>query len=231
MTAFRLSASVARTVPHPRVALAALVLTVPAIAGCGGSSTDDPQRSHPSTGPPATPATAPGDVPPPVLPAPSIARDIRASFGVLRRPRRAADRLPAAGRRQLRPDPTVPDERGANPRFSRRATGQRIWVVPGRGTVCLVYIGGGMAGGGCASTEIARRGRLLRSVAGEGFGVARGRRLHYGLVPDGVRRVTLVDRDGRAVREVPAADNVWSASAAEGVVRTVRVGDSEWPVA
>jgi hypothetical protein len=202
---------------HPR--LVAVVVVAVTAGACGSDETPRPTSSTPAV------------VPPPRLPAPAIGRDLRASFGVLRRARRAEDRLPRAGRRQLRPDPTVPDERGANPRFSRRIAGRPVWVVPGSGTVCLVYVRRGAAGGGCAPTAVARTGRLLRSIAGEPYGVPRGRRFHYGLVPDGIAHVTLVGRGGGTLGRVRVLDNVWATTLRDGTAAAVRVDGAQLPLA
>jgi hypothetical protein len=205
----------------PRVV--ALVASALAVAGCGDSGGKRPARS---ATPPERTTTAPAVVPPPRLPAPAITRELRTHFGVLRRARRPSDRLPAAGRKQLRPDPGVPDERGANPRLSRRVRGQPLWVVPGAGTICLVYTRRGAAGGGCAATDVARRGGFQRSLAGIGLGIAEGRRFVYGLVPDAIGSVTLLDGDGDRVRRVDVADNVWAATIADGEATAARVGSS-----
>ena len=129
-----------------------------------------------------------------------------AAISELRRPRRPDDALPAAWEAAIREAAANGRGWGANPDLSRR-TAPGVWIVPGRGYVCLASSSpsDGSAGFGCASNEDVGRGRLAPSdVDGNGTGVLTG------IVPDGVPSVELVDRDGSA-RSASVARNTYRA--------------------
>src|ERR1035437_7477516 len=105
------------------------------------------------------------------------------SFAILRRPQIESDRLPKSHGEMF--EGGFIGRCGLNPELARRAVTQLgdVWVVPGSGYIALVV--GGMV---CNRTEIAAR-------QGVGTGTADSGALQdlvHGLVPDGVREVSLL---------------------------------------
>jgi hypothetical protein len=152
-------------------------------------------------------------------------------FSVLRRPRTASDVLSRSGRLVV-DDPEIPNTSGSNADLARDSTAvagaRRIFVVPGDDSVCLVLEAEGaageqIAGGGCADLSIAASGRFVRSGYGGTFAGA-DRVLAYGLAPDGLSTVEIVDADGHG-RSVPVKGNVYAAILQDRGPLTVRVGD------
>jgi hypothetical protein len=132
-----------------------------------------------------------------------------ASFAVLRRPRRTADRFAplSAGA-----GPT-----GSNPALARSVlepihglSAGRVSVVPGNGTICLRIPLVGQAGSAwdCVPTAVAARGDLVASYS-SAVDPARPA-LIYGLAPDGVRRVSITGADG-SVHVITVHSNVYEA--------------------
>lgn len=136
-----------------------------------------------------------------------------AAFGVLRSP--AADSLPGPAQTAINKAPR--DELGANPALARQAStdasGKDLFVLPARGWMCLAAADGVVA---CNRTSEARKGYLL-SVTG----LADGRQLVRGVVPDGSSAVQVA---GRSVQTVLARGNTYSVLAPADA-RTVRFTD------
>jgi hypothetical protein len=150
------------------------------VAGAG-AGTSDPVRT-------AEPEALAADA----APVQSIEPEQAGEIGELRRSRTTDDALPPRWGATLTDDGSDESHWGANPALSRR-TGPGVWIVPGDGYVCVANTApddGGM-GLGCATPDDVDRGLLAPSdVDANGNGVVTG------VVPDGVDRVTLVDRDG-----------------------------------
>lgn len=162
---------------------------------------------------------------------PSVPPRVAEDFAVLRRPREASDELSRSGRVVVN-DADIPNTSGSNGDLARDSRalsgGRRVFVVPGDDSVCLVLDtkgpGGEVAGGGCADLDAARSGRFVRS--GYGQGLAGGDNvLVYGLVPDGVSSVKIIDADGKA-RTVPVKGNVYAATFPDRGRLKVDVGDT-----
>jgi hypothetical protein len=124
-----------------------------------------------------------------------------AAFAILRRPQTAADQVP------LELPIGLSGASGANLGLSRRAprAGEaEAWVVPGRGSMCLISTWPASGGGGasCQPNAAAIAGRLEVS---SGSRRARGTDFIAGLVPDGVSEIAVHLAGGRtrmaAVRE------------------------------
>jgi hypothetical protein len=103
-----------------------------------------------------------------------------------------------------------------NATLARRVdTGRRtenVWVAPGAGTVCLLALDPAGPGGGyaqqCRAPNDVAAGRLFITYI-SGRDPTRGPTTVYGVVPDGVRRVTVTDDDGTR-RTVGVRDNVYA---------------------
>jgi len=125
-------------------------------------------------------------------------------FGALARARGASDTLPQYAAETVGADFALPF--GANPALSRRVlvrSGTVMYVVPGRGFVCLVTQAGV---GSCVSAADAVAGKFF--VLEQGQGVPRGDTRLYGFVPNGVRTVSLSTVHGPTVH-VQVRDNAW----------------------
>ena len=170
--------------------------------------------------------------PPPPSTEPPPAELVRI-LGVLRRPQREVDKLPARS-----PAPSVAS--GVNPdatRLAHRARdGTRMYVVPAQNIhyrppvpntpackrfreprrapqagACLIEIlPGGAGGANCQSADKITEGFLIGSTSS-----GRGRRHTSGVAPDGVTEVTLRFRGGKR-RTVPVRDNLFFATHARG---------------
>jgi hypothetical protein len=79
--------------------------------------------------------------------------------------------------------------------------GHSIWLMPGNGFVCIGARGPGDTGMGasCNTDDAARAGAL---TTGDGTNV-------FGIVPDGVRSVTVTDADTGLRHDEPVTDNVY----------------------
>jgi hypothetical protein len=161
-------------------------------------------------------------------PSPRMERNL----SIIDRPREPDDALPPRGRSLLSKDANEPDYDGANPALSRRARvavdGVGFWVVPGNDTVCIVASTGSAAAGGCAPTRIVLQGTFARSSGGTGFGLDPGEMVHYGIVPDGIERVTLETTEGD--KSLPVQDNVWAVTAKFGSLDAVRFASVRIPI-
>lgn len=167
------------------MAVAALV----AAAGGAGAATIGDDAADP-TQHAATPIAAPDE-------------EQLAAFAVLRRDRSVQDALPEVAARLVAHGPG--SDLGANADLSRLTTsegGRRLYLVPGRGWLCVVDEDGG---GGCNRTAQARDGYLVARRQ-----VSAGTLLAGGL-PDGVETVT-VRGEGGASEQVPVRDNGWTAA-------------------
>ncbi len=129
------------------------------------------------------------------------------AFGILRRPRRASDAFavlhPGAG------------PLGANPALARTLhepagglSAGIVSVVPASGAVCLrVPFPTGGAQWFCQPLAAARAGKLVMALR-PGGRLRDGEQLLVGLVPDGVRGVTVTTATGTR-RAVPVRSNVY----------------------
>ncbi len=115
------------------------------------------------------------------------------SFGFLRRPQTAADRLPTSVADRSR----VPY--GANVALSRRVAwgnGTEVFAVPARGVICTIVPGrNGTSTGGCQPTDWIVRGN------GTGPALIHSAQIDkvYAVVPDGVESVTLTRKSGKTL--------------------------------
>ena len=128
---------------------------------------------------------------PTVTPAEAIEYAQSRRFAELRRERRGDDAMPDEWRDRL---PRMNGARrwGFNLDMARRV-GPGVWLMPGRGFVCVANIapGDGSMGVGCATPTDIELGLLQPSdVDADGEGVLTG------VMADGVESVTLVDKDG-----------------------------------
>jgi hypothetical protein len=178
---------------------AALVVAIASLAGSAG----------------ATEALAPAAPAPPAAADPHVhaAQPVGAAdsaqvaqLAVLRRAGRSEDAVPESVRATIA-NGLGPDV-GANPGLARRALrtalGEDLYVVPGRGWVCLVSSGGPA---GCTPTDQIAQGyavTLQRVPSGIRLG---------GLVPDGVSTVTIRGAAGESATAT-ADGNAWRADVA-----------------
>ncbi len=120
-------------------------------------------------------------------------------FSILRREQLEDDQLP-----QDRRDGFTGGrlgQLGLNTSLARRATTQigDIWVIPGNGWIAL----GGHGAVATPAEVVARQGTVMWTSR-EGKGIV------FGLVPDGVSEVTLVDHEDASIN-VLVNDNVYGA--------------------
>jgi hypothetical protein len=155
---------------------------------------------------PAAPAPPPPAVPHEHAATPVTAADSAqlATLGVLRRAAQAGDAVPERVRTHVA-EALGPDV-GANADLARRAlrtaSGEDVYVIPGRGWVCLASSAGPA---GCTPTDQVAAGyavSLQRLVSGA---VRIG-----GLVPDGVARVTVRGTAGETA-SAEVSGNAWRA--------------------
>jgi hypothetical protein len=152
---------------------------------------------------------SPGPVPPkpgaPLTVNPEPAQ--LAAFAIVRRPQTAADEIP----------PEVPvalsGASGANLGLARRAEGGgggEAWVIPGKGSMCLLssWPARGAGGAACLPDAPAFTGELAVAA---GSARAPGTVFLAGLVPDGADQVTVHLAGGAAVT-VAARENVYLAA-------------------
>jgi hypothetical protein len=135
------------------------------------------------------------------------------SFAVLRRPQIEGDRRPESHGETLQGG--LIGRAGLNPELARRAATQLgdVWVVPGNGFIALDVGGGDMV---CSRTTIAARQGLVTWTSTAGA----VQDLVHGLVPDGVREVSLFAANG-ASTTVVVDDNVYG-TMLNGHLRSVR---------
>jgi hypothetical protein len=132
----------------------------------------------------------------------------RHHFRVLRHARAAGDSLPAALANQALSDPLT-SLYGVNLALSRQARGAAggdgaltgIWVAPGNDAMCvyaaLADTSQGSGVSACSSRMTRAVGGQLVAVVG-GYGGLRGGEVRlFGLMPDGVRSVSVLDNTGQ----------------------------------
>ena len=172
------------------------VLTCVALGGAvSATSGEDPV---PDPGPEAAGAQA--------APVGGIASEQSARIGEFRRSRSSDDALPKEWSDKITEGGDQARSFGANPSLSRRV-GPGVWLLPGKGFVCVVNTtpSDGGLGLGCASPQDVDRGLLAPAdLNADGEGILTG------VVPDGVGSVTLIDRD-RSRRSVEVARNTYRA--------------------
>jgi hypothetical protein len=157
-----------------------------------------------STGPPAPPPAAPEQQNAAAITA--VDRDQEATLGVLRRAVGRTD-APGDGARSLIAQGSGP-ALGANPALARlaltTALGEKLYVVPARGWVCLTS---DTSAGNCTPTD-----RIAEGYAVGLQPIPSGYRLR-GLVPDGVKDVTVHGAGSESATATPEA-NAWQADVA-----------------
>jgi hypothetical protein len=127
------------------------------------------------------------------------------ALGILQRPAASTDGIPPTDRVGFS------GHSGANPDLARKANGlngSSAWVVPGRGSICLIADSTitTLTSAGCNPDSSALAGELmLQSTATELPGVD----YVAGLVPDGVKQVALELTDKQTVI-VPVHENVYA---------------------
>jgi hypothetical protein len=190
-----------RTGHTTAVALCACAVVTVASAGCGGTA--DPVASGGRSEHRVSPVPAPSGPP-----ATSIAPVLLEHYAVLRAARRPSDALGrhAPGRRRLPGD--------ANQRFSRLVAtlgGVRLWLVPGRDTLCTVESlsqrGGG--GVGCGRTDqpgYATGHAPIGSLVVGPWRWRPHRRILFLVLPDGTRDVRL-EKHGRVLHRLAIQRN------------------------
>ncbi|HEX8074410.1 MAG TPA: hypothetical protein VF545_05465 [Thermoleophilaceae bacterium] len=178
--------------------LAAAVVTV---TGCGDSDAgSEPKRR---TG---------AQTAPPVRKARGVTRDQAAVTGELLRPQTTSDKVPLEIARKLADG----GQYGVNVEFARRAArvGRAdIWLAPGDRAICLIAtdlrgIKGGFSVDCQPPAKVATGNLYVTLISGRDPEV--GQTTVFGVVPDGVPRVTVTDDDGSR-RVVPVSRNVYAA--------------------
>jgi uncharacterized membrane protein len=139
-----------------------------------------------------------------------IAAEQAESFAILRRPRIESDRLPQSHGALF--EGGLIGRCGFNPDLARRAVTQLrdVWVVPGSGFIALW-----VSGGTWARTEIAARQGMVTWTSASGA----LQDLVHGLVPDGVREVSLLAAND-ASTTVAVTDNAYG-TVLDGHLRSV----------
>lgn len=132
-------------------------------------------------------------------------------FGILRRPRVDSDRISEA--RQDEYANGMIGRLGLNAALARRARTDAgdIWVIPGKGFICLDV--GGMC---CNTSEVARAQGMVTWTSARSDDST----IVHGLVPDGVKEVVLTATDG-TTKTVPVKDNVYGTQM-QGVFMSLR---------
>jgi hypothetical protein len=192
------------------------------VAGAGGAAVAIESGPNPGPVPPQAGA--------PLAAAPEP--DQLAAFAILRRPRTASDEVPRTVTTYLS------GASGANRGLAHHVAGPAgtsAWVVPGRGSMCILasWARGEQSGARCSENATAVSGRLdltLTSVS------TAGAQLLAGLVPDGVSQVVVHLRSG-AEQQAPVSENVyisvlhsaWQAITFTGPHGPVEVQDGSGP--
>jgi hypothetical protein len=164
------------------------------IAGAGGAAIAGGGRPNPEPAPPRAGA---------LLANGADSRDL-AAFAILRRQQSESDQIPTQS------PVALSGASGANLGLARRAQGlgeDRAWVVPGKGTVCLIAEWPRRHAGGanCVPDAAAAAGAL---VGASGTASAPGIEFIAGLVPDGVQTVSFHLR-GRGVTSAAVREGVY----------------------
>lgn len=123
-------------------------------------------------------------------------------FAIFRRAATPADALPASVVRSL-PAPVRRSTDVAGSRLVVRSGADRVWALPGRAEVCLVYAAGDQIGWGCTALSAALAAGHRAST---GMHLDAERNLLFALFADGVTSARL-ERDGAPVRDVPIRGN------------------------
>jgi hypothetical protein len=156
----------------------------------------------------AVSSPSPGEPAPPLAetaPVGAVEAGLGSQLGVLRRSQTAADAVPGS-------IPIVFSQAsGANLSLARHVGGQdgsEAWVIPGRGTVCILarQAEDGLGGAVCTSTAAADAGGLNVQLASDKLP---GGELLAGVVPDGVGSVT-VTLAGGGTTSIPVHENVYT---------------------
>ena len=125
------------------------------------------------------------------------------NFGVFQKPRTERDQLPRYAEQtaasSLGPYDVDPEES----RFVSEREGLRLYAVPGPRDLCVFAENGA---GSCATVEQATQGMLLTVQSGPPLGDDELRA--WGAVPDGVKAVTVVLRDGTK-QHLDVTRNAW----------------------
>ena len=129
-----------------------------------------------------------------------IPDDQAAAFALLRRPQVQGDTLPED--RWPAIEGGMIGRLGLNPALARRMRTEAgdVWVIPGNGFICHLDNNGL----GCSLTEEA----VAKGLVGWGSARPHDKTIVSGLVPDGVKEVTLSSKRG-TIRVVPVQDNVY----------------------
>jgi hypothetical protein len=170
-------------------------------------------------------ATLPGNAAPPDAGAPRavvIDSAARNALGILRRAIGPGDAVPAGD------SVTFSGASGANMALARRASGFAgidAWVVPGRGSVCLLAgtESGSIGGAACAPDPEAIAGELKLTGTSD---TEPGAELVTGIVPDGITTVAL-RLESRLVVHAPVHENVYATVVNGTVVDAVLEGADE----
>lgn len=142
----------------------------------------------------------------------SISDAQSSAFAILRRPQVEGDALPED--RWPAYEGGGIGRCGLNPGLARRARTElgNVWVIPGSGYICLALAESSspssLDGGGvnCVATEVAvSEGTVTWTSIRSG-----DQDIVHGLVPDGVRELTLTAQNGVS-KTVPVHDNVYGA--------------------
>ena len=186
-----------RRIRPRRLAAAAAMLAVLAGGGALAATTLAPSTTPPGPGEPR---------------ALTITPDASAAFGILRRPATAGDVIPPSA------SVSFSGASGANPQLARRAaglTGSEGWVIPGRGSTCIIVnsLTDDLGGAACNPDASATTGEMLlearaRDVPGTTF-VA-------GLVPDDAHSVLLNLTSGQSTT-VQVHENLYAAEVHGGL--------------
>jgi hypothetical protein len=178
---------------------AALVAAIASLAGAAGAS----EALAPAAPAPPAPADPHAHSAQPITAADSAQV---ALLGVLRRSAAPDDAVPDRVRSHIAA--ALGPDVGANPSLARRALrtalGEELYVVPGRGWVCLAS---SVGAAGCTPTDQIAQGyavTLQRIPSGVRLG---------GLVPDGVSTVTIRGAEGESA-SASAEGNAWRADVA-----------------
>ena len=176
--------------------LAGIVLL---LAGAGGASIAGNGKPNPEPAPPLAGG---------VLASGTDAHDL-AQFAILRREQTEADQIPPQS------PVALSGASGANLALARRAQGfgeQRAWIVPGRGTLCLIAQWPARHAGGanCVPDASAAAGQLVVVSGTQG---APGFEFIAGLVPDGVSVVSVHLR-GRGISTAAVHEGLYMAAIA-----------------
>lgn len=142
----------------------------------------------------------------------TIAPETSAAFGILRRPAGAGDVIPQSA------EVSFSGASGANPQLARRAaglSGSEGWVIPGRGSTCILVnsLTDDLGGATCNPNASATAGEMrLEAFARDVPGVT----FVAGLVPDDVHSVLLNLTSGKSTT-VQVHENLYAAEVHGGL--------------